>query len=301
MRKTILLYLLCLLVPLGGAAQSAVYQRYIFKYSDMAVDQMNRYGIPASITLAQGLLESGAGTSRLATKGNNHFGIKCGGNWKGPYMLVDDDAPKEKFRVYKNAKESYEDHSKFLKNGKRYAFLFNLDRKDYKGWARGLKKAGYATNPAYARLLIDLIERYDLHDYDSKRHHKKQHKHDKKEKEKDKTFDHAVYRCNGQYYVIARVGDSYASLAKTMKSSEKKLREYNDVDAIRRLRPGEVVYLGKKRKKADKSLNKYHNLQPGESLYSVSQRFGIRLSSLCKMNPITKDHVFRVGDYIRIR
>lgn len=304
MRKTILLYILCLLLPFGAAAQSVVYQRYISKYSDMAIDQMRRYGIPASITLAQGLLESGAGTSRLTTKGNNHFGIKCGGTWKGPYMLVDDDAPKEKFRVYKNAKESYEDHSKFLKNGKRYAFLFELDEKDYKGWARGLKRAGYATNPAYARLLIDLIERYDLHDYDRKRHHKK-HSSDENRKEKkhekDETFDHVVYRCNGQYYVIARIGDTYASLARSMKSSEKHLREYNDVDANRRLRSGDIVYLGKKRKKADKSLNKYHYLQPGESLYSISQRFGIRLSSLCKMNPITKDHIFRVGDHIRIR
>ena len=126
-------------------AQSSLYERYIGQYSSMAVDQMHRYGVPASITLAQGLLESAAGTSRLATKGNNHFGIKCGGVWSGPYMLMTDDAPNEKFRVYGNAAESYEDHSKFLRNGRRYAFLLERKRTDWKGWARGLGQAGYDT------------------------------------------------------------------------------------------------------------------------------------------------------------
>lgn len=139
---------------------------YIDKYKDIAMTEMVKYKIPASITLAQGILESGNGKSKLASKGNNHFGIKCHSDWKGKTMRQDDDAPQECFRVYKNAEESYNDHSKFLKNSPRYASLFNLEITDYKGWAKGLKKAGYATSPVYASALIKLIEDYDLQQYD---------------------------------------------------------------------------------------------------------------------------------------
>ena len=130
---------------------------YIEKYKDFAMLEMQEYKIPASITLAQGILESGRGTSELARKGNNHFGIKCHNDWKGKRMYKTDDAPNECFRVYNNASESYRDHSKFLAEGTRYAFLFELKITDYKGWAKGLKKAGYATFPAYANVLINLI------------------------------------------------------------------------------------------------------------------------------------------------
>ena len=139
---------------------------YIDRYKDIAMTEMVKYKIPASITLAQGILESGNGKSKLATKGNNHFGIKCHNDWKGKTMRQDDDAPQECFRVYKNAEESYNDHSKFLKNSPRYASLFKLEITDYKGWAKGLKKAGYATSPVYANALINLIEDYDLQQYD---------------------------------------------------------------------------------------------------------------------------------------
>lgn len=304
-----LVYLILLCVPFGAQAQQSAYEGYIHEYSSMAVDQMKRYGIPASVTLAQGLLESSAGRSRLATKGNNHFGIKCGGRWNGPYMLANDDAPNERFRVYKNARESYEDHSKFLLENRRYASLFKLDKKDYKGWARGLKEAGYATNPAYANSLITLIERYDLHKYDNHRHGSAR-KHEgakkkysaKKKEEKASPFGREVLRCNGQYYVVARSGDTYASLAKVMKTRESRLRKYNDVDKEYRLREGDIVYLGMKRKRADSSLKrKYHVMQQGESLYDISQRYGIRLTSLCKRNPMRADEHFKVGDRIRIR
>lgn len=297
-----IMVLLLWLVPFSGRAQKALYERYIAQYADMAVEQMERYGVPASITLAQGLLESRAGTSRLATKGNNHFGIKCGGVWKGPYMLMTDDAPNEKFRVYKNAKESYEDHSKFLRNGRRYAFLFELKRTDYKGWARGLKKAGYATSPTYASSLIELIERYHLTAYDEG---KRKHRHEESEQEKLQAragSEHTVRRCNGQYYIVAQAGDTYASLAQLMKAREKKLRQYNDVDEHYKLRPGDIVYLGKKARHADRSMKRrYHVMEAGESLYSISQRYGIRLASLCKMNPIKSDYHFKVGDEIKIR
>ena len=305
--KQVLYILLLLTLSLGPRrvwAQGPTYERYIERYAPEAVNQMKKYGIPASITLAQGLLESAAGTSTLARKGNNHFGIKCGGTWKGPYMLRNDDAPNEKFRVFLIALESYEDHSLFLRNGRRYASLFQLSATDYKGWAHGLKRAGYATSPTYASSLIQLIERYDLHKYD--RHHHFSHKAEK-EAEKEELLqrragDHPINRCHGQYYIVAQAGDTYASLGKRMKIREKKLRKYNDADASMTLRPGDIVYLGKKARKADKSLKtKYHQMRPGESLYTISQSYGIRLANLCKMNPIGSTYHFKVGDRIRIR
>lgn len=148
--------------------RNARYNEYIKQYAPLAVEQMQRHKIPASITLAQGLLESGAGYSELARKSNNHFGIKCGGNWRGRTVRHDDDARNECFRAYRNPKDSYEDHSDFLKRGARYAFLFKLKITDYKGWARGLKKAGYATDPSYANRLITIIEDYELYKYDSR-------------------------------------------------------------------------------------------------------------------------------------
>ena len=183
-------------VAVAVQAQTNAYEEYINKYSDMAVEQMKQYRIPASITLAQGLLESGAGRSTLCRKANNHFGIKCGPGWKGPYFVQDDDYANEHFRAYKNARESYIDHSKFLQKP-RYAFLFNYSITDYKSWAHGLKKAGYATNPRYAYLLIDLIERYEVHRFDSKKQSRSH-----KSKDGKHTIEHTVYFCNKNYYLI---------------------------------------------------------------------------------------------------
>ena len=271
----------------------------------MAIDQMKRYGIPASITLAQGLLESAAGQSRLAKEANNHFGIKVSGYWTGPYIVKSDDRPDDKFRVYGSPAESYEDHSKFLRSGKRYASLFDLKKTDYKGWAHGLKRAGYATSPTYAQALINMIDKYNLHTFDKARHHEsREERHERKEKEKlqQRTNSHPIRRCNRQYYVIALEGDTYDSLAKTFKVKESKLRKYNDVDATFQLKSGDIVYLGKKQKKADAGLTqRTHTLRVGESLYSISQRYGIRLSSLCQMNPIKRNYHFKIGDEIRIK
>lgn len=290
---------LCLLFfTLGAQGQEGLYKRYIDKYSSMAVEQMKKYGIPASITLAQGLFESAAGTSRLAVKGKNHFGIKCGRNWHGPYMLVNDDAPNEKFRVYKSVEHSYEDHSKFLKGSNRYAFLFKLSRTDYKGWAKGLKKAGYATNPRYASALIDIIEKYSLDDYDRKgKHHGRHHR-----KNKVLFEGRPVYRCNGQYYVLAEPGDTYESLASLMWTKEEDLMKYNEVDERYHLKPGDIVYLGKKEKEIDPTITySFHTMQPGESLYSISQRYGVRLKTIQKLNRVKRSYRFKVGDQIRIR
>lgn len=304
MLRKLFLCLLLFCAATGVEAQTGLNERYIARYSGMAVDQMNRYGIPASITLAQGLLESAAGTSRLAKEANNHFGIKVGLNWTGKYIVMADDRPDDRFRVYRSVEDSYEDHSKFLRGGRRYAFLFDLEPTDYKGWARGLKKAGYATNPAYATALINLIERYGLQQYDSPQAASLARRSPDKAQSRmqEKITDHVVRRCNGQYYVIAQAGDTYASLARKLRTKEKKLREYNDVPSGYRLRPGDIVYLGKKRKKADKTMKRrYHVMQQGESLYSISQTFGIRLSSLCKMNPVSGDYRFKVGDEIKIK
>lgn len=301
-RKITLLTLLAILSFTCDA--QTTYERYINQYAGMAVDQMKRHGIPASITLAQGLIESAAGTSRLARKGNNHFGIKVGSTWKGPYMVMSDDRPDDKFRVYRSAAESFEDHSLFLRNGSRYASLFDLKQTDYKGWARGLKSAGYATSPTYASTLINTIERYNLTTYDISAHLSREERHQQKEEQKmqQRAKGHTVRKCNGQYYVLAKTGDTFASIGKMMHIKEKKLRTFNDVDETFTLQAGSPVYLGKKQKRADKGIDgKYHIMEEGESLYSIAQRYGIRLKSLCKMNPIRRNYHFQVGDRIRIK
>ena len=162
-RLTAIVALLLISVAVQAQRRNSRYNEYIKQYAPLAVEQMREHRIPASITLAQGLLESGAGQSTLARKSNNHFGIKCGSNWRGRSVRHDDDARNECFRAYRNPKDSYEDHSLFLKRGARYAFLFKLKITDYRGWARGLKKAGYATDPSYANRLITIIEDYDLY------------------------------------------------------------------------------------------------------------------------------------------
>ena len=182
---------------------NSTYQQYIDQYKDLAIEQMKKYGIPASITLAQGVFESGAGRSELARKGNNHFGIKCHG-WQGRAVYADDDARNECFRAYDNAYQSYEDHSRFLASGQRYRNLFSLRITDYKGWARGLKAAGYATNPRYADKLIELIELYKLYQYDKAKHYD----HFMASAAKDVAVDcklHQIYKYNGNYYLKSRL------------------------------------------------------------------------------------------------
>ena len=268
---------------------------------------MYKYGVPASITLAQGLLESGAGKSRLATKGNNHFGIKVSGNWRGPYILADDDAPNEKFRAYANAAESYEDHSRFLCQNRRYASLFKLGREDYKRWAKGLKAAGYATNPRYAELLIDLIERYDLHRFDKIKHKswEKSHLKDSQATSGNSLADggeRQVFKCNGSYYVIAREGDTYASIAKWAGLRERRLRRYNEVPKTARLETGDVVYLEKKKSKASRKLKgTFYRVQPGDSFHSIAQSYGMRVETLYKNNRLSPNAAPSVGDVLKIR
>ncbi len=273
----------------SAQAQADAYEEYIKKYSGMAVEQMRKYRIPASITLAQGLLESGAGRSALCREANNHFGIKCGSGWSGPYFLQSDDLPNERFRKYKNARESYVDHSKFLQ-GPRYAGLFKHKMTDYKSWAHGLKKAGYATNPRYAHLLIDLIERYKLYRFDSGRRRKSE-----AEKE-EPDMDRAVYFCNENYYVVAREGDTFEKLSAETGVSVRRLLKYNELDKTHILQPGDIIYLEKKRKKAGKSFKgQLITVEPGDSYHSIAQKYGIRLKYLYKMNGLKPDAQIYVG------
>ncbi|MEG1726235.1 MAG: glucosaminidase domain-containing protein [Anaerovoracaceae bacterium] len=282
---------------------NATYRYYIERFKDIAVEEMKKYQIPASITLAQGLLESGAGQSVLAIKANNHFGIKCSGDWTGPYILKDDDYKNEKFRVYKNARESYEDHSVFLKNRSRYASLFALDTKDYIGWAHGLKRAGYATNPKYAYSLIHIIETYALYQYDIQKGRKHISKRDMKFQTiaaNDNT--HIIKKNNDNYYLIAHFGDTFKTLEKETGVSWRKIVRYNELDKDYIIAEGDILYLEKKRTKADKAYKGCpHTILVGESMYTISQRYGIRLKSLYKMNHLTPDYQLRVGDQLKVR
>ena len=275
------------------------YQTYIDQYRDMAIEQMLRNKIPASITLAQGILESGAGNSELVKKGNNHFGIKCHG-WTGRTVHKDDDAKQECFRAYNNAQESYEDHSKFLTKNKRYSQLFSLSITDYKGWARGLKACGYATNPNYAPMLINLIELYKLYEYDRAKSYDKFMAQNSGHRQDG--FLHPIHIYNKNYFLQARKGDTFKSIGKEIGISGKKIAKYNERDYNSPLVENEMIWLKKKQKKAEASYKKRpHRVKAGESMYSIAQYYGIRLKSLYKMNKLSPDYELRIGDELRVR
>jgi LysM repeat protein len=279
------------------------YQTYIDQYRDLAIEQMLRYKIPASITLAQGIFESGAGRSRLATQGNNHFGIKCHG-WKGRTVYFDDDASNECFRAYANAKESFEDHSKFLIQNKRYAGLFKLSLTDYKGWARGLKAAGYATNPSYPTKLINLIELYKLYEYD-RAHGYDKFMADNSGKRTAGGSDgslHAIHIYNKNYFLQARKGDTFESIGREIGISGRKIAKYNERDYDSPLVPNELIWLKKKQKRADEAYEgRPHRVKAGDSMYGIAQYYGIRLKSLYKMNHLKSSYELHVGDLLRVR
>ena len=294
-----LLFSLCLLAqtaPAQKVAWNKTFQDYFDRYADVAIEQMHQYKIPASVTLAQGALESGAGRSELATKGNNHFGIKCKG-WTGRKVYHDDDERNECFRAYGNAYQSYVDHSVFLATSPRYRELFSLALTDYRGWAKGLKRCGYATNPAYASRLIAIIETYQLYRYDKAKGY------DKFQERQLRRGDlRRVYSFNNNYYVQARRGDTFRSIADEVGVSARRLARYNERDKNDRLEEGEYVWLKKKRRKAPKAYAKRpHVVVEGESMYSISQYYGIRLKNLYKMNHLPPYYVLSVGDRLRVR
>lgn len=325
---------------------------YIEQFATLAVEEMYRSGIPASITLAQGLLESGYGLSELAVKGNNHFGIKCHNNWTGGRMYYDDDKKGECFRKYKSPEESYRDHSDFLRYRDRYKFLFDYKITDYKSWANGLKKAGYATDPGYPKKLINLIETYELYEYDkkpasfaksdrkaSKKSEKEAHKSEKDAQKVDKdekntkekpsqkeqplpptpteieqvkpltdsqrqefqfSLTRQMYSQNGVPFVYSVEGETYQSIAAANNLFEREILKFNDASKNDRLLPGTVVYLKPKKSQAVKGLDK-HVFEEGDTMRDISQRFGVRLDKLYKMNGMPEGHEPKAGDIIKLR
>ena len=299
---TLLFLTVCLLLQAQRTNQA--FWSYIDKYKDWAIEQMHEYRIPASITLAQGLLESNAGRSRLATEANNHFGIKVGGSWTGPYIVQSDDRPNDRFRKYKSARESYVDHSKFLQQ-KRYQGLYQLGRTDYKGWARGLKAAGYATNPAYAESLIRVIEMYNLQQFDTGKYRSQKPATTATQTNSVDEFwqRHKIYLNNKNHFIIIEIGDDMATISKKTGLSLHKLYKYNDLPRDYAPTEGDLIYLKNKRKCASKEFKKnpIHIVEPNQSLFDIAQLYGIRLESLCKLNEWDEPHAVQVGEILRIR
>ncbi len=375
-RYCLLLLATAFLSLLAVSSDVSPQERYIEKYSAIAVSEMYRSGVPASITLAQGMLESRYGLSDLAAKGNNHFGIKCH-NWTGKKQYNGNNRS-ECFRAYDSAAESFRDHSDFLRYQNRYKGLFEYKTTDYKSWAYGLKKAGYATDPAYPSKLIKIIEDYNLSRFDkmsvkdaektadkavSKKEASvpdvkisskapnasktaklsKQSKSSRKEKKAGKAKKNAMvindyiddtqtvipesplsleepkkytaapnesfgfslsrqmYSLNGVPFIYAAEGETLASIASSNNLFVKELLRFNDMKAGQRIEAGEIVYLQAKKKQTVKGLDKYIADHDGESLWEISQRYGVRLQELCKRNSLGSDYILREGDTILLR
>ena len=273
--------------------------QYIEQWKDEAIHQMHKYGIPASITLAQGILESGNGNSELAKYANNHFGIKCHG-WDGPGLYKDDDKPNECFRKYNNAKESFEDHSLFLKNKSRYAELFELKTTNYKGWAKGLKKAGYATNPKYPELLIQIIEENNLSRFDLEEENLLEIAPPVVANTNSaSTNKHTVMlHQNKIRYIIVKEGDTFYKIAKEFEIGLWQLYKYNDFYENDFIQPGDIIFIQPKRKRTK---NKFYTVKKGETIQSISQEQGIRLKSILKRNNLTPEDELTPGMQLRMR
>lgn len=288
-------------VVFAQAKRYKIYDEYIDTYKYVAIDHMKKYKIPASITLAQGLLESGAGKSTLTQSSNNHFGIKCHNDWTGGRVYKADDGPNDCFRKYKKAEDSYEDHSRFLADKQRYRSLFSLSITDYRGWARGLQQAGYATDKAYANKLIKLIEDYELYQHDKKGSAKgKDKKEESAAQQSVKTYKHVPYKTHNLIYVIAQDGDTYEAIAAEFEFKPKDLYKYNEVPEGFPLKGGDLVYFEKKKSKADKPYYD-HVVQVGESMHSISQLYGLKVKNLYKMNKKDFEYVPEEGDVLKLR
>jgi LysM repeat protein len=295
-------------------------EQYIEKYKGDAINEMLLFNIPASITLAQGMLESGNGNSDLAVYANNHFGIKCHSGWDGPTFIKDDDAKDECFRKYPSALDSYTDHSNFLKTRSRYAPLFELKRTDYKGWAKGLHKVGYATDPKYTRRLLALIENYELFKYDKADDRTPAQFKQKstettgqvkpvvkrietqKPKKTTATVQRHVLRPVEQFrfinYVIIKPGDSFSKIAQETDKDIWQLYKFNDLQPTDKLIAGERLYLQPKRRNAKEP---YHVVKKGETMRSISQLYAIKLKSLYKKNRMNPGEEPKVGETLYLR
>ena len=285
-------YFKCIAIGLVISTNSAFGQEisrkeYIEKYSSLAVKQMHQYKIPASITLAQGILESNNGNSRLATKANNHFGIKCHG-WEGKKIFADDDKKNECFRNYKNVLESFVDHSLFLNKYSRYEFLFDYKITDYKSWAKGLKKAGYATNNKYPELLIKIIEENKLYQFDSK----------KIDKNLISGKRNIYMHPNKIKYVMSKNQETYKTIAKSLNIKLKQILKYNDDNNQSVLNVGTKVFIQPKR---NRSKQRIHVVNNGEDLRTISQIYGVKMKSLKKRNQLILKNSLNNGDKLRLR
>ncbi|MBM3437692.1 MAG: LysM peptidoglycan-binding domain-containing protein [Bacteroidetes bacterium] len=274
------------------SAQLMSTRQYIDSFKFVAMQEMRAHGVPASITLGQGVLESASGNSKLAKNCNNHFGIKCRSNWTGKFCLADDDAKDECFRGYETAFDSYRDHSLFLKGARRYYLLFELSATDYKGWAHGLREAGYATNPNYGNILIGVIEKYRLSQYDSM-----------------VVLGEDFYvpgtntstsplEVNGIQAIVAKPGETPEQVAARYNMSTWQIYKYNDISKGDMLSPGEIIYLKPKHRRA---VENNHTVKNGETMRDISQKYGVKVKHLYKLNRLEPGLEVRPGEIVNLK
>ena len=283
-------------------AQPAEYkmtrEEYIIQFKEDAVKEMLMHGVPASITLAQGMLESGNGNSALATYANNHFGIKCHKGWEGPSYIQNDDAKNECFRKYPAVLDSYSDHSIFLRSRSRYNFLFELKTTDYKAWSKGLKEAGYATDPKYSERLIEIIEDNKLYEYDAICSLPNIMAAPTNKKLSIGASTKKIMVFNNIKYIIVKEKDTFSKIISDYNIEPWQLRKYNDLTRDEKLVPGQKIYLQPKRRKAKEE---FHVVQKNETMHSISQLHGIKLKQLCKKNLLKQGEEPKIGDTLWLR
>ena len=287
------------------SSTNTIRQDYIEKYTSLTVKEMKKSGIPASIIMAQALLESDNGESELALTANNHFGIKCHQTWTGNRFYYDDDQLDDCFRAYRNVFESYRDHSLFLMNRARYHFLFDLDPNDYRAWAKGLKMAGYATNPRYADMLIKIIDENELYRLDRRIPGFASRNSTVEAEEYTPEFpatipSQVIHTRNRIKYVLAGQDDTVEELTREYRKLKWEIRKYNEIPRRGQFTPGQVVYLQPKRNKAARAYD-FHYAKSGESWYAISQHYGVKLKKLYKMNLITPGTPIINGQMIFLR
>lgn len=300
---TFILFGLLNLLELKGQLMST--REYIDSFKVVAMQEMRMHGVPASITLGQGVLESASGNSKLAKNCNNHFGIKCRSTWTGAFCLADDDAKDECFRGYPSVYESYRDHSLFLKNSKRYFPLFELSATDYKGWATGLREAGYATNPSYATILIGVIEKYHLGLFDSVVVMGDDYVIPSEAGGNTNNNPNAgnsamagVSEVNGIQAIIAKPGETPEALAARYNLGIWQIYKYNDIEKGQMLNPGEIIYLKPKRRRSTET---NHLVKPGESMREISQQYGVKVKHLYKLNRLELGEEVQPGEVLNLR
>ena len=325
MRNRVLSLLFIVTVALSVTAKERqTREEYVEKYKAIAIAHMERYGIPASITMAQGILESDSGNSHLSTSSNNHFGIKCKKSWTGDRVYHDDDAKGECFRAYPSVEASYQDHADFLDQSPRYDSLFAYPSDDYRSWARGLKAAGYATAPDYAERLVKIIESMKLYLLDKENGNKIYSASKSAVANTEAWFEsntatsdelinpnafrvtvnshkgYGVYRTNHTFYIVAKEGDTYESLGEIFAISPNMLRKFNDVAKGGTLAKGDIIYIERKKTQWLGNVMQ-HKVVRDENLYSLSQSYGIRLKSLIKLNHLRAGEDVGKGDVIRLK